>query len=83
MSLNALPMYRVQLDGVKVPVANRVGGASGMDFETVLAAMRVATASAAVGVARAAFEYSMNYAKERRSVWRKGRAETSHCFHAG
>ena len=65
MSLNALPLYRVQLNSVKVPVSNRLGGASGHDFEPILASMRVATAAAAVGVARAAFEYSMNYAKER------------------
>ncbi len=65
MSLNALPLYRVKLDGVKVPAANRLGGASGHDFEPVLAAMRVASASAAVGVARASLEYSINYAKER------------------
>jgi len=65
MSLNALPMYRVKLDNVKVPAANRLGGASGMDFELVLASMRVATAAAAVGVANAAFEYSKDYAKER------------------
>jgi len=65
MSLNALPMYRVKLEDVKVPAANRVGGASGMDFELVLAAMRIATASAAIGVANAAFEYSKDYAKER------------------
>jgi len=65
MSLNALPMYRVKLDNVKVPAANRLGGASGMDFELVLASMRVANASVALGVANAAFEYSMNYAKER------------------
>lgn len=65
MSLNALPMYRVKLDNVKVPAANRLGGASGMDFEPVLASMRLAAASAAVGVAKASFEYSKNYAKER------------------
>ena len=65
MSLNALPMYRVQLENVKVPVTNRLGGASGMDFELALASMRVATASAAIGVANAAFEYSKDYAKER------------------
>ena len=65
MSLYGLPMYRVKLDSVKVPIVNRLGGASGHDFEPVLAAMRVATAAAAVGVAKAAFEYSMNYAKER------------------
>ena len=65
MSLNALPLYRVKLDSVKVPASNRLGGASGHDFEPILASMRVATAAAAVGVANAAFEYSKNYAKER------------------
>lgn len=65
MSLNALPMYRLRLDSVKAPAANRLGGASGHNFEPILASMRVAAAAAAVGVANAAFEYSMNYAKER------------------
>jgi alkylation response protein AidB-like acyl-CoA dehydrogenase len=65
MSLNALPCYRVKLDSVKVSISNRLGSASGHDFEPILASMRVATAAAAVGVARAAFEYSMNYARER------------------
>ena len=65
MSLNALPMYRVKLDNVKVPTANRVGGDSGMDFDLILASMHVANASAAIGVANAAFEYAKDYAKER------------------
>ena len=65
MSLNALPLYRVRLENVKIPASNRLGGAVGHDFEPILASMRVATAAAAVGVANAAFEYSKNYAKER------------------
>jgi acyl-CoA dehydrogenase len=65
MSLNALPFYRVKLDSVKVPPSNRLGGTSGHDFEPILASMRVATAAAAIGVAKAAFEYSMSYARER------------------
>lgn len=65
LGLNALPMYRVKLDNVKVPAANRLGGASGHDFEPILASMRIASASAAVGVAKASFEYAKNYAKER------------------
>ena len=65
MSLNALPLYRVKLDSVKVPADNRLGGASGHDFELILASLRIASASAAVGVAKASFEYSINYAKER------------------
>jgi alkylation response protein AidB-like acyl-CoA dehydrogenase len=65
MSLNALPLYRIHLENVKIPESNRLGGAAGHDFEPILASMRVATAAAAVGVANAAFEYSKNYAKER------------------
>lgn len=62
MGLNALPMYRVKLENV---TAERLGGASGHDFELILSAMRVASAAAAVGVARSSFEYAKNYAKER------------------
>lgn len=62
MGLNALPMYRVKLENVP---ASRLGGASGHDFELILSAMRVASAAAAVGVARSSFEYAKNYAKER------------------
>ncbi len=65
MSLNALPLYRVKLDNVTVAASDRLGGASGHDFEPVLAAMRLAQSAAALGVARAAFEYSRDYAKER------------------
>lgn len=65
MGLNALPLYRVGLKDVKVASGSRLGGASGHDFEPVLASMRVASAAAALGVARAALEYSRDYAKER------------------
>ncbi len=65
MSLNALPLYRVKLEDVRVPGSSRLGGTSGHDFEPVLASMRIASASAAIGVAKASLEYSMNYAKER------------------
>ena len=65
MGLNALPLYRVKLDGVKVAANGRLGGEGGHDFERILASMRVASAAAAVGVANAAFEYSRDYAKER------------------
>ncbi len=65
MSLNALPTYRVKLESVKVSKANRLGGENGHDFQPVLAAMRVTQAAMAVGLAKAAFEYSRDYAKER------------------
>ena len=65
MSLNALPLYRVKLDHVKLPVSNRLGGAPGHDFDPILASIRVANAATAIGVANAAFEYARDYAKER------------------
>ena len=65
MSLNALPLYRVKLENLKVPSSNRLGDTAGHVFEPILASMRVATAASAVGVANAAFEYSKNYARER------------------
>jgi len=65
MGINALSLYRVKLEDVTVPASNRLGGASGHDFELILASMRLASASAAVGVAKASFEYAKNYAKER------------------
>jgi acyl-CoA dehydrogenase len=65
MGLNALPMYRVKLEDVRISASNRLGGTTGHSFELVLASMRVASAAAAIGVARAAFDYAKNYAKER------------------
>lgn len=65
MGINALPLYRVKLDNVRVPVANRLGGAEGHDIKTVLAHSFVGLAGLAVGVARASYEYSRDYAKER------------------
>ncbi len=61
MSLDALPLYQVTLKGVKVSSANMLAG----DFAPVLAASRVTNAALALGVARAAFEYARDYAKER------------------
>src|SRR5512136_306028 len=61
MGLNAIPFFKVTLDGVKVPKANLLAG----EFAPVLDASRVAIAAMAVGVARAAFDYSRDYAKDR------------------
>jgi len=61
MGLNAIPFFRIKLEGVKVPQKNLLPG----DFAPVLAASRVAVAAMAVGVAKAAFEYSRDYAKDR------------------
>ena len=39
MSLNAIPLYQVKLEDVRVPASNRLGGTSGHDFEPVLASI--------------------------------------------
>ena len=65
LGLNALPLYPVKFNQVRVPKQNRIGGDDGHDFGKILDASRVAMAAMAVGVSRAAFEYSRDYAKER------------------
>jgi alkylation response protein AidB-like acyl-CoA dehydrogenase len=65
LGINALPLYEVKLDEVRVPKADRLGGDAGHDFAPILAAQRLANAALAVGVARAAFEFARDYAKER------------------
>ncbi len=66
MGVKALETFPVTLDGVRVPAAARLGG-DGADLRPLLDASRVATAAAAVGVARAAFDYAREYAKERKA----------------
>jgi acyl-CoA dehydrogenase len=61
MGLNAVPFFSVRLDGARVPKSNLLPG----DFAPILDASRVAVAAQAVGVSKAAFEYSRDYAKDR------------------
>lgn len=65
MGLRAFPMYRVELDNVRIPKENRLGGDAGANIGRLLNYMRVATAAVAVGLARASYEYAREYAKER------------------
>lgn len=66
MGVKALDTYPVELVGVRVPDSARLGG-EGADLQPLVDAMRVGSASLAVGVARAAFDYAREYAKERRA----------------
>ncbi|MFU8796221.1 MAG: acyl-CoA dehydrogenase family protein [Dehalococcoidia bacterium] len=65
MGIKALATYEVSLKDCRVPADSRLGGQKGCDFGHILDCSRVALAAMAVGVARAAFEYSRDYAKER------------------
>jgi len=63
--LGSLPTYRLHLETVHVPGADRLGGEDGFDPAPVLAAANTAAAALAVGLGRAAYEYALTYAKER------------------
>ena len=65
MGIKALPTYELGLKDCRIPKENRLGGSSGCDFGRILNHSRVALSAMAVGVAKAAFEYSRDYAKER------------------
>jgi alkylation response protein AidB-like acyl-CoA dehydrogenase len=65
MGINALPLYAVSFDGVRIPIENRLGGKEGHDFAPILAASQISLAALAVGLAKASFEYARDYAKER------------------
>ena len=65
MGIKALATYEVSLKDCKIPKENRLGGDKGSDFKRIINCSRVALSAMAVGVARASFEYSRDYAKDR------------------
>jgi alkylation response protein AidB-like acyl-CoA dehydrogenase len=67
MGLKALATHEIVLDNCRVPAAHRLGGEAGCHFAKLMNYSRVGLAALAVGVARAAFEYARDYAKERRA----------------
>ena len=67
MGAKGLATYELTFDQCQVPAENRLGGEQGINFSRLLSESRVAMSALAVGVARAAFEYARDYAKERRA----------------
>lgn len=65
MGVKALTTNMITLADCRIPVENRLGGDSGIDFSLILNHSRVALGAAAVGVARAGYEYALDYAKQR------------------
>jgi alkylation response protein AidB-like acyl-CoA dehydrogenase len=70
MGIRALPTYELRLEDVRVPTTARLGGERGCDPDLLLNYSRVALASLAVGVARGAFEYASDYARQREAFGR-------------
>lgn len=65
MGLRALPAFSLTLANVRVPASAKLGGEAGIDFNQILNHSRVALAAAAVGVAKAGYDYALDYAKNR------------------
>ncbi|MGA4843209.1 acyl-CoA dehydrogenase family protein [Streptomyces sp. G45] len=72
MGMKGSPTSQLHFDGVRVPDARRVGD-EGQGFAIALSALdsgRLGIAACAIGVAQAAFDAALGYAKERRQFGR-------------
>ena len=67
MGIKGLATFALHLQDCRVGAEAKLGGAKGVNFVRLLSESRVAIAAMAVGVARAAFEYARDYAKERKA----------------
>lgn len=67
MGIKGLRTFTVTLLDCRVGPEARLGGERGSNFVRLLSESRVAMAAMAVGVARAAFDYARDYAKERKA----------------
>jgi acyl-CoA dehydrogenase len=67
MGFKALATYGLEFKDCKVGPEARLGGEGGINFSRIMSETRVALAAMAVGMARAAYEYARDYAKERRA----------------
>jgi alkylation response protein AidB-like acyl-CoA dehydrogenase len=65
MGLKALPTYQLTLHDCQINADCKLGGEAGIDFPRLMNYSYVALGAMAVGVARASYEYALQYAKER------------------
>jgi alkylation response protein AidB-like acyl-CoA dehydrogenase len=70
MGLRALDTAELVLDGCRVSADNRLGGDRGCDFGRIMDASRLAVSALALGLARSAYDYARDYARERRAFGR-------------
>jgi acyl-CoA dehydrogenase len=67
MGMNAFPLYAVELQGCEISASQQLGGEAGCDFPLLLNSSRVALSAMALGVARAAYEFALDYTKNRKA----------------
>ncbi|HEX4352237.1 MAG TPA: acyl-CoA dehydrogenase, partial [Polyangiales bacterium] len=67
LGVNAVDSVELELKDVQVAPDARLGGEGPIDFERIMSHSRIALSALAVGVARRAFEHSVQYALERKT----------------
>lgn len=67
LGFQAVPQFKITLDGVKVSGGQKLGGEDGIDAGKLLASIRIGAAALAVGCSRAVVDFSIPYAKERQA----------------
>lgn len=67
MGLKGLETFEIELDGARVGAETRLGGGDEINFDRLVSQSRVAIGAMGVGLARAAFEYARDYARERKA----------------
>lgn len=65
LGIHAYPLYSLKLEGVTIPADQQLNGPDGHSMDRILAAWHIAGAALAVGVAQAAQDYAIEYAKDR------------------
>ncbi len=65
LGLSALETNEITFDNCEIPAEDRLGGETGCDYARFLQKCRIGMTALGTGVARAAYEFSMAYAKER------------------
>ncbi|HJO24884.1 MAG: acyl-CoA dehydrogenase family protein [Myxococcota bacterium] len=67
LGLKALPTTTLRFQALELPAAARLGGSTGCDVQRLVDGARVALATTMTGVSRAALEFCVPYAKDRRA----------------
>ncbi len=65
LGIHAYPLYSLTLEDVKIAADQQLNGPEGHSLEKIQASWQIALASLAVGVAQAAYQYAIDYAKDR------------------
>ncbi|HAC81194.1 MAG: acyl-CoA dehydrogenase family protein [Candidatus Binatia bacterium] len=65
MGIKALATHEVLLENVQVPLSAELGEGSNFDLQRMTNQARLALAALAVGVSRGAYEFALDYAKDR------------------